>query len=136
MNTESDMWIGYESPRHTTSFYDSDGRSAVYSNWGDKMDGRSTNSQSTECAYIESGKSGEWNSQSCYQKLPYVCQRNARIVGNELTDSTFEALMTCHDWINQALTCRKPFDKISKYEFRFTKVAKGNPNFTMCLISN
>ena len=32
--------------------------------------------------------------------------------------------MTCHDWINQALVCTKPFDKIAKYEYRFTKVAK------------
>ena len=96
--------------------------------------------------------SSRWNSGSCFRELPYICQakiskkkisrlkisslhfgqlffdlikKQERIIGNKLTDSTFEALMTCHDWIHQSMTCRKPFAKISKYEFRFTKVAKG-----------
>ena len=70
-------------------------------------------------------ETGLWNSASCLRELPYICQKQERIVGNKLTDSTFESLMTCHDWIHQALTCRKPAGKIPKYEFRFTKVAKG-----------
>lgn len=121
MSPDMDMWIGYESPKNTVSFFDSTGRSAVYSNWSDATNSRPS---SANCAFMAAYSEGQWKHQSCTEKLPYVCQKTQRIIGNELTDATFEALMTCHDWINQALTCRKPFEKISKYEFRFTKVAK------------
>lgn len=45
-------------------------------------------------------------------------------MGTPLTDAIFKSLVSCHDWINQALVCDPPKSKISNYEFRFAKVAK------------
>lgn len=115
------LWLGYESPQHADTYFNSKGMSAEYTRWSPLRSGESA--QGSSCALMDA-ETGLWNSASCLRELPYICQKQERIVGNKLTDSTFESLMTCHDWIHQALTCRKPAEKISKYEFRFTKVAK------------
>ena len=59
MSPESAMWIGYESPSHTSSFFDSTGRSAVYSNWSGRIS--NVENSNSNCAYIMP-LSGEWDS--------------------------------------------------------------------------